>query len=404
MSRGDAFKWKDAINNELDATLSKNRKPISAHWIFTRKRNGQGDVIRYKARLVARRYSQPEGIDYTEIYAPVVRYESIQTLLAMAAINQMKIGQFDIKTDFLNGTLEEDIYIELPVGTGDEGKIVKLQRSLYGLKQSPRQWNKRFKEFLKKFKFIASEADNCVYHGSINNEIVLLALYVDDGLLFAKSDLAINKVLEYLKKEFEVTVGKGDYFVGLEIQRSDKGNVKITQKAYLTCVIDRFGMVDSKGYAVPAQLNNPLVMLSNNEKDELMTKIPYREAVGSLMFAAVASRPDIMFAVANVSKFLTNPSREHWQAVKTILRYVKNTLGVGIEYRKIGETRLIGYSDSDYAGDVNTRKSTSGIVFTLAGGPIGLVENSLLWQCQLPRPNILLQAMPQKKQYGYDAC
>lgn len=248
MSRDDAFKWKDAIDNELnaltkietwvDVTLPKNRKPISACWIFTRKRNRQGDVIRYKARLVARGYMQREGTDYTETFAPVVRYESVRTLLAMAAINQMKIGQFDIKTAFLNGTLEEDIYMELPEGTGNEGKVVKLQRSLYGLKQSPRQWNKRFREFFKKFNFIASETNNCVYHGSINNEVVLLALYVDDGLLFAKSDLAINNGLKYLQNEFKVTVGKGDYFVGLEIQRSNEGNVKFMQKAYLTRVIE----------------------------------------------------------------------------------------------------------------------------------------------------------------------
>lgn len=378
MSRADASKWKDAIElNALtkmetwvNATLPKDRKPISARWIFTRKRNGQGKVIRYKARLVARGYSQREGIDYTETFAFVVRYESVRTLLAVAAINNMKIGQFDIKTAFLNGELEEDIYMELPEGTGEEGRIVKLQRSLYGLKQSPRRWNKRFREFLKKFEFITSEADNYVYCGTINNEDVLLALYVDDGLLFAKSDLAINKVLEYLQNEFEVTVGNGDYFVGLEIQRNNEGNVKITQKAYLTRVIERFKMADSKGCAVPAYQNNISVMSSNDNKEELMTKIPYREAVGSLMFAAVVSRPDIMYAVANVSKFLTNPSQEHWQAVKIILRYIRNTLDVGIEYRKTEETRLIGYSDSDYAGDVTTRKSTSGIVFTLAGGAI----------------------------------
>lgn len=238
------------------------------------------------------------------------------------------------------------------------------------MKQSPRQWNKRFRRFLKKFNFVPSKSDHCVYCGLINDEAVILALYVDDGLLFAQTDRAIGKVVEYLRDEFNITIGKEDLFVGLEIRQSSEGNVKITQKEYLTRVINRFGMTDAKGSATPAQLNNSLVVSSDDKNEQLMKTIPYREAVGSLMFAAVASRPDIMYAVANVSRFMSNPSLEHWQAVKMILRYIKDTLNVGIEYHSVGEVQLTGYSDSDYARDLNTRRSTSGIIFTLASGLI----------------------------------
>ncbi|KMQ85183.1 lectin receptor kinase [Lasius niger] len=157
-------KWKEAINEELDAmeknstwtvvkNLPKGRRPISAKWIFKKKLDEEGNVVRYKARLVARGYSQREGIDYEETFAPVVRYETVRTLLAEAAMNKYEIGQFDVKTAFLNGDLEEEIFMELPEGTAVPKQIVRLHKSLYGLKQSPRQWNKRFDEFLRRFHF-----------------------------------------------------------------------------------------------------------------------------------------------------------------------------------------------------------------------------------------------------------
>lgn len=212
----------------------------------------------------------------------------------------------------MNGKLDEEIYIHLPEEAAEENTVVKLERSLYGLKQSPRQWNKQFQEFLTRFEFKASNADKCVYRGFIDNEIVLLALYVDDGLVLAKSQAAIHTVLKVLKSEFEMTIGSGAYFLGLEIKRdSSAGTITISQEQYIKRMLEKFGMTDAKPISTPVEANKHLKFLSEDQVDASMQVVPYRQVVGSLMFAACVSRPDIMFAVANVSKFLTNPSTEH---------------------------------------------------------------------------------------------
>lgn len=301
----------------------------------------------------------------------MVRYESVRTLLAMAALQNFEIGQFDIKTAFLNGELDEELYMRLPEGAAKEDTVVKLEKSLYGLKQSPRQWNKRFHEFLMRFKFKASNADRCVYSGFIDGETVLLALYVDDGLMLAKNRATIDMVLKVLMSEFEVTIGNGAYFLGVEIKRdSSAGTITISQEQYIKRILEKFGMTDSKPMSTPAEANKHLKYLSEDQVDASMKEVPYQQAVGSLMFAACVSRPDIMFAVANVCKFLTNPSTEHWKAVKRILRYLKGTSNQGITYRFNGNKQLIGYCDADYANDEETRKSTTGLAMVLAGGPI----------------------------------
>jgi len=378
MTSSNAKDWKEAIDTELQAlekaktwivsTLPKGKRAISSKWIFKIKRDETGNIKRFKARLVARGYSQREGIDYTETFAPVVRYESVRTLITIAALKNLEIGQFDIKTAFLNGELEEEIYMRLPEGATKEDTIVKLKKSLYGLKQSPRQWNKQFHEFLTKFKFKASNADRCVYQSIISGELVLLALYVDDGLVLAKNQAIIQIVLETLKSEFEVTIGSGAQFLGLEIRRdSDTGTITISQEQYIKRVLKKFEMTEAKPVSTPVEINQYLKNLLEGQVDTSMKNVPYQQAVGSLMFAACVSRPDIMFAVSNVSKFLHNPSMEHWKAVK-ILRYLKGTSSQGITYTINGNSELVGYCDADYANDKETRKSTG--LTMIADGPV----------------------------------
>lgn len=324
--------------------------------------------------MVAKGFLQRRGVDYRETYSPVVRYESIRVLLTIAASNDYELGQFDITTAFLYGELEEEIYMELPEGhNAGQDKYCRLLKSLYGLKQSPRQWNKKFKEFLERYNFVASSADLCIFRGEVNGDEVLLGLYVDDGLLVAKSEKAIKTVLENLKKDFKVTVGKADYFVGLEIFRKrETKEIFICQRGYLKKVIDKFGMMDCKESPVPAEANSGLsgkMSPGNQVEQDEMSTVPYRQAVGSLMFAAVVSRPDIAHAVANVSRFLDKPGKEHWSAVKKILRYIKGTVNFGLLY-KGNSNGLQGYTDSDYAGCVDTRRSTSGFIFIKAGAAV----------------------------------
>ena len=378
ISGSDKIKWENAMNEELSALAKnktwelvprpKDRKVIGCKWVYKVKRTPDGTPERYKARLCAKGFSQREGIDYNETFAPVVRYDSVRALLALAAQQNYEISQFDVKTAFLYGELDEEIYMAQPDGfEGD--KVCKLTKSLYGLKQAPRCWNKKFNDFLMTYHFKQSDADKCVYSGDVGGAQVILALYVDDGLLLSKSKKAIDTIIDEMKKKFEVTIGNAAYYVGMEIKRNRaKKTIFMSQTAYLKKVIDKFGMTDANGLKVPADPNEKLVKPVDGAVSD--PKIPFRELVGSLMFAACVSRPDIAYAVNMISKYLSCYTNEHWLAAKRILRYVKETVDYGILYDGSNELPLTGYSDSDFAGDRDDRRSTTGYVYVMAGGPV----------------------------------
>ena len=301
-----------------------------------------------------------------------MRYESIRVLLAIAAEQDLEMYKFDVKTAFLYGDLDEDIYLEQPPGFETEGEKLycKLHKSLYGLKQSPRCWNRRFIIFLKKFKFVCIDADKCIFVGFIFGFIIYLALYVDDGLLICKSKLAIEKVLSELKKEFEITSGDADEFVGMEISRDrEKRTIKISLAAYIRKLLAKFGMSDANPSSTPAE---PGLYLRRNNGSE-RHNFPYREAVSSLLFAARVSRLDIEYAVNYVSQFLDDHGQDYWQAVKRIMRYLIGTCEFGIVFGSSGsecDDKLKGFTDADFAGCVETRRSRSGYVFLLNGAPV----------------------------------
>lgn len=376
----NADKWKEAMQEEMNALLKSNtwilqvlpkgKRAIGCKWVYAIKRNAIDNSTRYKARLVAKGYSQREGIDFFDTFAPVVRYESIRILLAMAAREDLEIAQFDVKTAFLYGDLQEDIYLQQPEGyITEEGLVCKLQRSLYGLKQSPHCWNKKFVYFLEKFNLKSTESDKCLFIGKINNFIVYLALYVDDGLVICKSQDGIDSVLSYLMSHFEITVNEVNEFVGMQIKR-DRPNrlIKISQSNYIDKIVNKFRMSDAYAVSTPAEPGTVLSKFVNGHDSN--DNIPYREAVGSLLFAARVSRPDIEYAVNYASQFLNCFREEHWRAVKRIFRYLIGTRDFGLTFGNSGSSDIFGYTDADYAGCVDTRRSRSGFVFVFNGGPI----------------------------------
>lgn len=355
-------------------------KTIDSKWVFRVLTDVEGNVKRRKARLCARGFLQKPGIDYTDTFAPVVRCDSLRILLATVATKDLELAQFDVQTAFLYGELEEQIYMEVPEGLDvkeEESKsakkksfVCKLSKALYGLKQAPRCWNKKFSEFLRQYSFKETDAEQCIFVGTFDDSVVYLALYVDDGLIAAKSKKVIKSVLTCLENAFKITVGVTKIFVGLQIER-DRSNKSISlhQKAYIKKILERFRMVDAKPVSTPADPHTTLYPVSDD--DVKSESVPYREAVGSLIFLAVVSRPDIMYAVNSVSKFLSNHNDTHWRAVKRIFAYLVGTCDLKIEYRSGGSNAdLIGYSDADFAGDVETRRSTTGFVFSKANGPI----------------------------------
>ncbi|GJW01215.1 retrovirus-related pol polyprotein from transposon TNT 1-94 [Tanacetum coccineum] len=367
LNNPDALFWKEAMQEEIEA-LHKNktwelvplpggRKPIGNKWVYKIKKNGDDQVERYRARLVVKGYAQKEGIDFNEIFSPVVRMTTIRVVLAMCATYDLHLEQLDVKTAFLHGNLEEEIYMLQPEDFKQKGKenlVCRLNKSLYGLKQVPRCWYKRFDSFIRSLEYNRLHADPCP-----NKD-------------------RINKLKAQLAREFEMKdLGPANKILGMQIHR-DRVSRKIwlSQKSYVKKILQRFNMQDCKPISTPfptdVKLSSKMSPSSEKERME-MSRVPYASAVGSLMFAMICTRPDIAHAVGVVSRYMAEPGREHWEAVKRILRYVKGTSDVALCFGD-SDLTITGYVDSDYAGDLDGSKSTTGYVFTLSGGTVSWVS------------------------------
>lgn len=369
-SGSDGDKWSRAVAEELEAHQKNGtwilvprrgiKTPIDSKYVFKILYDTTRNICRYKARLCARGFCQREGVDYSETFSPVVRYDSLRVFLTMVTQRDLEMSQFDDKTAFLHGDLDEEIFMEVPEGLdvdGDKSDVVYLlQKSLYGLKQAPRCWNDKFTHFLAQFGFKQCNSDPCIFLGQVENSVVYLALFIDDGLIASENKTVLETILDKLSDEFEITIGNGRSFVGVQIER-DKANktMFIHQEAYALQILDRFKMSEAKPVSVPADVH---VCLKPAEDTNICLAVPFREAVGSLMFLAVMTHPELAYAVNNVSKYLANPDESHWQAIKRIFKYLKGTTRFGITYRAGGsESQLIGFADADYAGDIETRRS-----------------------------------------------
>lgn len=393
-SREDSIQWRKAMASEMASllknetwelkTLPKGQPVVSCRWVFKSKLQPDGKVERYKARLVARGFSQTQGVDYFESFSPVVRYESVRTVLAVAAKHDMELVQFDVKTAFLNSPLEEEIYMQQPDGYNDgSGRVCRLRRGLYGLKQAPRNWNDKFKQFVISHGFVQAESDPCVFvKGANTDDWTVLCLYVDDGLIAGKRKKTLDFFISSLMSEFEVTCHEPSCYVGMEISR-DRGRkaLSINQKGYITRMLQRFGMQDCKTVMTPM---DPSVKLTESLKEEKIVekRFPYREAIGCLNYIAIVSRPDISFAVNVLARCSNNPQEIHWKATKRVMKYLKGTMNFSLCFSEKSSDELVGFCDSDYAGDEKERKSTSGYVFMLYGGPVA-------WSSSLQRVTAL---------------
>lgn len=255
-----------------------------------------------------------------------------------------------------------------PEGSGiSDSMVCHVIRSLYGLKQSSRCWNTKFTDFMLSRNFQQTAADKCVFFKKIGDSLVIVVLFVDDGLVFSPEKEKVDDFIQDLQATFEITVNKPRTFIGIEIEHEVNQRIFINQKSYIEKLIKRFGQEEAVAVSVPA---DPHVILSKPDEIERNDNIPYQEAVGSLMFAALLTRYDIMFATNYVSRYTSQYEIPHWNAVKRILRYLKGTADLGIEYRKGKVKSLTGYSDADYAKDLETRRSTTGYLFLLNGGPV----------------------------------
>ena len=278
-----------------------------------------------------------------------MKHRSIRTLLSIVAMHDLELEQLDVKTAFLHGELEEDIYMEQPEGfviPEKEKLVCKLKKSLYGLKQSPRQWYKRFDTFMLSQGFKRSNYDSCVYLKTVKGSTICLLLYVDDMLIAAQSMSDINEVNKQLSNESEMKdLGAAKKILGMEISRDRPfGKVYLSQKGYIDKVLRRFNMHNAKPVSTPLAAHFKLssALCPKSDADiEYMSRVLYSSAVGSLIYAMVCSRPDLSYALSVVSRYMANPGKEHWKAVQWIFRYLRGTSNAYLQFGKTGMDLLV---------------------------------------------------------------
>lgn len=373
ISRPDKEQWIEAMRDELNS-LAKNhvwdlvKRPVGKNiitnrWVFRVKYSPDGKKERYKARLVARGFCQVFGTDYSETYAPTASMSIIRFLFAHAAVHNLKMAQFDIKCAFLYGDLEEEVYMLQPDGfdAGDD-KVCRLRKSLYGLKQAPRQWCKKFTSFLIEIGLTPSKEENCVFYH--RQPLIIVTIYVDDGVIFAERQEDIDRILSLLANKFEMRSLKLCSFLGFQIEKQQDFNITLHQTNYVNKIVNRFA--SGTKYE-----KSPISPCGNKIDDTLLSPdVPYNEIVGSLLYASIITRLDIAFAVHKASRALARPTKGDLNFVDRILRYLANNSTFGLSYSNNRHRGLVAYTDADFAGDETSAKSTTGSVVIYAGSPI----------------------------------
>lgn len=391
MQHADSIKWEGAMEDEMDSLMSNNtwelaklpkdKKALHNKWIYKIKQEVDGSK-RYKARLVMKGFQQKEGIYFDEIFSPVVKHTTIRVVLGLVEAEGLYLEQLDVKTAFLHGDLKEVIYMEQPQGyiaPGKEDLVCKLQKSLYGLKQAPRQWYKKFDAFMCGSGYTRCQSDHCCYFKRFDNSYIILLLYVDDMLIAGANFNEIEKLKKEMSNQFAMKdLGAAKKILGIKIIR-DKvvGTLKLSQAEYVEKVIRQFNMYDAKPVGTPLaahfQLSKEQSPKSEKE-EEYMKKVPYASAVGCLMYIMVCTRPDIAQVVGAVSRYTSNPGKQHWEAVKWIMRHLRGTIDMSLCFKR-GSTELQGYVDADLTGDRDTYRSTTGYVYTVGGAAVVWVSN-----------------------------
>ena len=381
----ESLMWKEAIKSEIDSILHNHTwelvdlpsscKPLSSKWIFKRKWKVDGSIDKYKARLVIKGYRQTEGLDYFDTYSPVTRINSIRMVLAIAALKDLEVHQMDVKTAFLNGDLNEEIYIEQPEGfsaPGQEMKVCRLVKSLYGLKQAPKQWHEKFDNVMLSHGFKINECDKCVYVKDDEHVYVIVCLYVDDMLIIGSDDKMITSTKNMLNSRFDMKdMGLADVILGIKIKRTSDGLV-LSQSHYVDNILGKFDKNKSGIARTPVDVT---LHFSKN-KGESVSQVEYSRVIGSLMYLMSCTRPDIAYAVNKLSRYTSNPGAMHWQGIMRVLKYLRFTSDYGLHYTRYPVV-LEEYSDAKWISNVKDSKSHSGYVFTLGGAAVSWKSSKL---------------------------
>ncbi|WVZ89135.1 hypothetical protein U9M48_035581 [Paspalum notatum var. saurae] len=332
--------------------LVPNQNLIGTKWVFRNKQDEHGVVTRNKARLVAQGFTQVEGLDFGETYAPVARIESIQILIAFATHHNFKLYQMDVKSAFLNGPIQELVYVEQPSGFEDPKNphhVYKLHKALYGLKQAPRAWYECLKDFLLKNGFEIGKADSTLFTRKFNDDLFVCQIYVDDIIFGSTNKAFCDQFSRIITKRFEMSMMcELKFFLGFQIKQLKEGTF-LCQTKYIQDMLKKFDMKNAKPVKTPMTTKGHLDLYEGDKGKSIDQKL-YRSLI----------RPDIMLSVCMCARFQANPKECHLVAVKRILRYLVHTPNLGLWYPKGSTFDLLGYFDSDHASCKVDRKSTSG--------------------------------------------
>eukprot|EP00873_Tetraselmis_striata_P005549 jgi/Tetstr1/425813/TSEL_016191.t1 len=383
--------WAQAVESEFNSLekqgtwvvceLPEERTAIPSKWVFKVKYNADGSIARFKARLVVQGCRQRHGIDYAETFAPTVKFTTIRVLFAIAVQYGWNIHQVDVDTAFLYAPVEEEIYMRPPPGyeqydARGRPMVLRLLKSLYGLKQSPRNWHNTLHKFLVCYGFQQLKSDPGAYvYWQGGQLICILVVYVDDMIFAFKDAVWAADFKTALGARFDIKdLGVCAWALGMAVERDwDNATLKVHQAKYIDDMVHKFNLADAYAVSTPAEVGADVP----GSNKPLAAEMPYQALVGSLLYAMVATRPDIAEAVSKLCRVMAKPEERHWQAAKRVLRYLKGTKTLGLTFSGGKADGLLhGYCDADWAGDVVSRRSTTGFVFMLCGAAVS-------WKSQL---------------------
>ena len=384
---GHASKWMNSMKSEVTSLqengtwelvdLPPGKNLVSGKWVYVIKENSDGSIERYKSRWTARGFDQVKGIDYTETFSPVVRMDTLRMMMAYVATDKKQMKHLDVTTAFLNAPVKEELYVEQPHGFEKGNKVCRLRKALYGIKQAPHEWNKVLNAFLVTLGYRRCRSDTCLYYKkSRTGRNMYIMTFVDDIIPIYDADDESEYIddRDRMMKEYKMKdLGDAEWLLGMKVTRDVENRyLSVTQGSYIRDVLSRFGMEDAKPARTPAS-GYKLSLADCNADCTQADRDLYMSMVGSLMYAAVSTRPDIAHAVGMVCRYMQNPGAQHFAACKRILRYLVGTKDKGLEYYGDNRKGLSAYGDADWAGDVDDWKSTTGYIIMLYGCTVGWI-------------------------------